>query len=98
MRTYDKQMLKLIDILKNRGEMRFDTDFCRLIDIRKQDLISIKKGKRHFSIKNIIDATQLYNVNLYWIFGLSDDIFLTKEMMIILRSVRVGDKSSELIS
>jgi hypothetical protein len=38
----DIQILKLIEILKGSGVIRFDTDFCEAIGLLKQNLVKIR--------------------------------------------------------
>lgn len=72
----DKNMLMLIDILKELKIIKFDADFCRSVGLRKQNLQNIKNGKNHFTIEHIRLACVEYEANANWIIGISDKIFL----------------------
>lgn len=80
MNRTDQQIIKLITILKSRGIIRFDAEFCREIGLLHQDLIKIKKGLRHFTLSHVHDVARIYDVNLYWLFGISDKIFMNEPL------------------
>jgi hypothetical protein len=77
----DIQILKLIEILKGSGVIRFDKDFCDAIDLRKQNLVNIKAGRNHFTPEHIEKAVKQYHVNANWIFGVSEKIFLNPKTL-----------------
>lgn len=76
MKTPDRQMLLLIDILKTLGIIKFNTEFCEAVNLRKQNLVKIRKGTNYFTPDHILLAIEEYKVNANWIFGVSDKIFL----------------------
>jgi hypothetical protein len=71
----DRKMLELIDHLKTTGEIRYRQEFCDAIDLPKQNIYNIKKGKQHFTAAHIFRACKIYYVNANWIMGLEDQIF-----------------------
>ncbi|MGG5486300.1 hypothetical protein [Gaetbulibacter sp. PBL-D1] len=73
--TSDEKMLQLIDILKAYGSIRFDSDFCDTIHLRKQNLYNIRNDKTHFTSRHIELAVKGFKVNANWIYGISDLIF-----------------------
>lgn len=78
--TSDKRMLELYEFLQNAGEIRFDTEFCEIIDIKKQNFYNIKKNNGkvqnyHFTVKNIENVCEKLGINANWIFGLSDEMY-----------------------
>ncbi len=75
MNVPDKHILQLIEILKNSGKIRYDTEFCEAIDLRKQNLVNIKAGRNHFTPEHIEKVIKQYHVNANWIFGVSEKIF-----------------------
>ncbi len=75
----DARILRLIDILKSKEVIRFNTDFCRTIDLRKQNLTNIKNEINHFTPEHIRNIVIKYKVNANWIFGVSDQLFRTTE-------------------
>lgn len=74
--TTDKNMLKLLNILKASGEIRFDSDFCEAIGLLRQNLVNIKNGKNHFTPEHIENAIKVFEVDANWLFGIGDQIFL----------------------
>ena len=72
----DKKMLLLIDILKQTNKIQYDIDFCKMIDLRKQNLYRIKKGLSHFTAGHIENAVLRFGVDANWIFGIGDRIFM----------------------
>lgn len=75
---YDKRMLELIDILKQRGNIRFTADFCRAIDIERQSITNIRNGKQSFQTHHILKAVQVYGISADWIYGISNKVFIKK--------------------
>lgn len=73
--TIDTRIIKLIGILKANGTIRFDIEFCRAIELRKQNLYNIRCGKNRFTPEHIRAIVREYNVNANWIFGVTDDVF-----------------------
>jgi len=77
----DIQILKLIDILKGSGVIRFDKEFCDAIGLLKQNLVKIRKGDNHFTPDHMEKVIKQYKVNANWIFGVSEKMFLDKTML-----------------
>lgn len=75
MTTPDRQILTLIEILKEKEVIRFDTQFCEAIGLLKQNLQNIKAGRNHFTPEHIEQIVKKYQVNANWIFGVSNKIF-----------------------
>lgn len=75
MTTPDHQILQLMEILKARGEIRSNSEFCETIGLLRQNLTRIKSGKAHFTPEHIERAVKKYKVNANWIFGVSDKVF-----------------------
>lgn len=72
----DQRIFILIDLLKSRGDLRYSTEFCEAIGIRKQNLYNIKQEKNNFTTEHIFKIIKNYKVNANWIFGISDEIFI----------------------
>lgn len=72
----NEKMLLLIDILKSLNIIRFDQEFCNALDLPKQTLTKIKNSEKYFTVAHIRMARKVYRVNLEWIFGFSDAIFI----------------------
>ena len=75
MQTSDKNILKLIDHLKQIQVIRFDVDFCKSIGLLKQNLANIRKGINHFTPVHIENICKVYNVNANFIFGIDYQVF-----------------------
>lgn len=73
--SIDIRIINLIGILKANGTIRFDVEFCRAIDLRKQNLYNIRCGKNRFTTEHIYAIVNEYNVNANWIFGVTDVVF-----------------------
>lgn len=71
----DQRILNLIEKLKEDGHIRFDSDFARDIGIGKQELPSIARGRRRFTIPDIEAICEKYGVNPSWLFGYSNNVY-----------------------
>lgn len=80
--TSDKKMLELMQILKDSGKITTQKDFCDAVGILPPNLWQIKNpdGGRpqHFTPVHIQNACRKWKVNTNWIFGLSDDVWITE--------------------
>lgn len=81
----DIQILKLVQVLKDTGCIRFDTEFCAAVGISKQHFRNIKKqdaspGKQnyHFTLQHAETICRKYGVDGNYIFGLTDQPFKLK--------------------
>lgn len=75
MNTPDHQILLLIEILKELGVIKYGTEFCEAIGLRKQNLTKIKNGDNHFTPEHIEKIVKKYKVNANWIFGVGDEVW-----------------------
>ena len=73
----DQRMLKLIEVLKTSGQIRFNQTFLDAIDMPKQNIRFVKIGEKHFTPEHIQMACKTYKVNANWIFGFEKEIFRT---------------------
>lgn len=73
--TADKKLVELVDYLKKNGYIKFTQQFIDSIGMSKQLYGHIKAGRQSFTVKQIIDACDLYNINANWVFGLEETIF-----------------------
>lgn len=76
----NKKILKLISLLKDRGDIRYDTDFCRAIGMANTYLNMIKHHDRNFSLEQIESICKTFNVNANYIFGTEKNPFLSSEI------------------
>lgn len=66
-----------IEMLKQNGTIKFDSDFCRAIEMSKQHLYAIKNNEnKHFTAEHIRMAVKEFKLNANWVFGFSDRIFI----------------------
>ena len=84
MHSYDLQILKLIEILKDLGMIKYDTDFCDSVSMSKQHLYNIKsqenmKQSYHFTAAQIQLICKIYNVDANWVYGFSPKPFRQKQ-------------------
>lgn len=70
----DTKMLELLQTLKDKGTIRFNTDFYEAIGLKKQNLTRIKNGAAHFTPEHIRAACKEFGVNANWIFGVEDKV------------------------
>lgn len=71
----DIKIFELMKILKELGMFRFDYEFCKNIDIQRQNLAPIKKGLAHFTAKHIENICKVYGINANWIFEIETQLF-----------------------
>lgn len=71
----DKRMLKLIDLLKTNGTIRFTQQFLDTIGMLKQNIRKVKSGELSFTATQIYLACKTYKVNANWIFGFEKEVF-----------------------
>lgn len=76
----DSQILKLIEILKSSGTIRFDKEFCDTADILHSNLIKVRKGGSRFRVHHIENIIKEYNVNPNWLFGIEENVFKTSKI------------------
>jgi hypothetical protein len=75
----ESRMLMLLDILKQKGRVETNQDFCDKIGMHKQTLNNIKQGRlnQKFIIHHVAAACKVYNVNANFILGIEDEMFRT---------------------
>lgn len=71
----DQRMLQLIEILKASGRIKFGTEFCEVVGLKKQNLYKIQQGLNHFTLDHVAKAVKEYQVNANWIFGVEEEVF-----------------------
>ena len=76
----DERIFELIKILKMRGEIRFEKEFCEEAGLLHQNLSRIRNGHAHFTPDHIRNICKAYKVNANWIFGVEEKIFRRKSL------------------
>lgn len=71
----DRRMLALIHALLEKELIKSKQAFYDTIGIYKQNVTTIKSGKKHFTVKQIGIACKTYNVNANWILGIENNVF-----------------------
>ena len=77
----DKNMLKVIDFLKDSGEISFKTDAYEVMKISKQNVWKIKNPDRfpkqayHFTAEQISLFCNHFKINANFIFGFESKIY-----------------------
>lgn len=90
----DKRMLLLIDLLKDRGTIRFRQEFCDATCVLKQTIVNIRKGTQSFTVAQITAACKAYNVNSNWLLGLSEETFVQKGKLRFIGDTNTINKKS----
>lgn len=76
MKEIDDKVFLILNELKSLGLVTYDDDFCKAIGLLKQNLVKIKAGKNHFTLKHIKNMSIKYMVNPNYLFGLNEKRFL----------------------
>ena len=71
----DKQMLKLMALLKISGQIQYTQAFLDVIEMPKQNIRLVRLGEKHFTPEHIHLACKTYKVNANWIFGIEKEMF-----------------------
>lgn len=74
----DQAIFDLIATLISQGRVDNTADFCDQVGMHKQSITEIKKGIRHFNVKQIGEICDRFNVNANYIFGFSGNKFRAK--------------------
>lgn len=74
--TIDTNMLRLADLLKEAGIIRFKGEFYETLGMKRQNIYEVKKGIRGFTVEQIECACRAYHVRPDWIFGFTDKVFI----------------------
>lgn len=77
MNSIDINILKLIDLLIYKKQIKSLRHFCQNISMAGSTISKIKVGTAHFTVNQIKIICQVYNVNANWIFGLERKVFNT---------------------
>ena len=90
----DIQILKLVQILKELGKIKFEIEFCEAIGMSKQHFQNIKrqlqsqeekKQNFHFTAQQIGVICKTYGVDANWIHCITDQVFLVKNSKKIVK-------------
>ena len=79
----DKKTLEVLEILKARGDIRFENEFCEVIGLKKQNLIKIKnqeetQKENHFTAQQLLKVGEIYKVDMNFLFGFASEPFLNR--------------------
>jgi hypothetical protein len=75
-----ERIFYFINYLQKSGKIKFERDFLRSVNIVHQKFVKIKTGNFSFTIEDIRIIAEKYNLNVNWIFGLSEEMFRNKEV------------------
>ncbi len=70
--TPEQRIIKFVDHLQDRGEIRFKKEFYDTTGIRRQYFRNVSIGNNRFTTTQISEICKHYNVNANWIFGVSN--------------------------
>lgn len=76
--TSDKNILKLIQLLKFQKVIKSDKQFDESINTIAGTVSKVSKGKTHFTVTHIETICERYNVNANFIFGFDEVVFRDK--------------------
>jgi len=74
----DQAVFDIIAELIKKGKVDNTADFCERVGMFKQSITEIKKGMRHFNVKQIGEICRVFNVNANYIYGFSPKMFRFK--------------------
>jgi hypothetical protein len=73
--VFDVRMLEVLEVLKNRHIIRFDSDFTKAIGQGRQILTAIRAGRRSFTALDIWQICERFSINANYINGFSEVMF-----------------------
>lgn len=71
----DKILKEFLPEITKLGLVDNDKEFCQMIELIPQNLISIKTGTTSFTMKHIILLSERFNMNPNWVFGYEKNMF-----------------------
>lgn len=80
MHTSDKNILRLIELLKFQNKITTTANFCEVIGMQPGTVSKIANGKNHFTVSHIEAICKKYKVNANFIYGFEDVVFRDKSM------------------
>lgn len=78
--TADTNMLRLIDLLKEAGMIRFKEEFYSAIGVTRQYITGVQNGSRHFTVEHIEKACKTYGIRADWVFGLTSALLINNRI------------------
>ncbi|KAA5532701.1 helix-turn-helix transcriptional regulator [Taibaiella lutea] len=77
----DQRMLELMKhiVSVNLKDVTTQQDFCEAIGILKGGIAPIRKGERHFTTAQILNACRYFNVDVNWLFGFTENMFRSQD-------------------
>lgn len=76
--TSDKNILKLIQLLKLQKVIKSDKEFDESINTIAGTVSKVSRGKTHFTVSHIETICEKYNVNANFIYGFDEVVFRDK--------------------
>jgi hypothetical protein len=70
------QFVKVYEELRKDKKFNSDAEFCEYYGYSKSTIVHIKKGRQDVSMELLFDVVMDWKVNPYFIFGLSQQVFL----------------------
>jgi transcriptional regulator with XRE-family HTH domain len=74
----DKNILKLVELLKLQKRILTTKEFSESIGMLNSTISRVPQGKCHFTVEQILLICKKYNVNANFIFGFDDVVFRDK--------------------
>ena len=91
----DKQMLKLMELLKASGRIQYDIEFLDAIEMPKQNIRLVRLGEKHFTPDHIHKACKKYKVNANWIFGFDKQLLRTSNSASTVDKIAINNKAKK---
>jgi hypothetical protein len=77
MNPIDQKVMEFVELLRKKGEIRYDQEVWDAMEFRKENVSNVRKGLQHFKIGQIQKLCKKYDGNANWILGLEKDAFRT---------------------
>lgn len=76
LKIWDQQMLLLMDYLISQKKCKSKREFLAGIGMTNTNIYSVRDGLRSFTHEQVYKACKTYNIDMNWIYGLSNSMHL----------------------
>ena len=87
MNSIDRKILEVLEVLKANSTIRFEQDFCDIVDVLRQTLYRIRKGLAHFTPEQMQNICKVYNINANWILSIEKNMYRNSKTSTNTRSL-----------
>lgn len=80
--TWNTRMIELMEFCV-AGKIKCTTqdEWCKLIGIRSAGVAQIRSGRSSFRHEHVLKAAKIFNINVNWIYGISNEMHLQVDKM-----------------